>query len=66
MIRIATAAIALILGLALATPAFAADTAGAGATYGQHHATMAQSTGGYAGIENPGVMHQGFSGWTGM
>lgn len=29
-------------------------------------ATHAQEMGGFTGAENPGVMHKGFSGWTGM
>lgn len=55
----------VVLALAAASPAFAADTT-AGRDYGLHHATHAQEMTGFTGTENPGVMHQGFSGWAGM
>lgn len=58
-------AVTALLALAVASPAFANGSAGAGAAFGDHHATMAQ-TGALTGTMNPGVMHQGFSGWTGM
>jgi len=57
---------ALVLALSLAVPAFATGANGAGKAFGQHHASMAQEMGGFTGTMNPGVMHQGFSGWTGM
>ncbi len=57
---------AFVLVLALAVPAFATGANGAGQAYGQHHAAMAQAMGGFSGTMNPGVMHRGFSGWTGM
>jgi len=57
----------LVLTLVLAAPALAATGAdGAGQDFGQHHATHAQEMGGFTGDMNPGVMHQGFSGWMGM
>lgn len=60
-------ALAAVLALALAAPAFAATGAGgAGLDFGQHHAAHAQETPGFTGTVNPGVMHEGFSGWTGM
>jgi len=57
---------AAILALAFAVPAFATGASGAGEEFGQHHAVHAQDMGGFTGAENPGVMHKGFSGWTGM
>lgn len=55
------------LVFSLAVPAFAVDgSVGAGATFGTHHAGMAQEMEGFTGEMNPGVHHQGFSGWTGM
>jgi hypothetical protein len=57
---------AAILALAFAVPAFATGAGGAGRDFGQHHAIHAQDMGGFTGAENPGVMHKGFSGWTGM
>lgn len=66
MNRIVTFALAAVLALAVAAPAFATGAGGAGRDYGQHHATHAQEMGGFTAAENPGVMHQGFSGWTGM
>jgi len=63
----AVVALAAVLMLALAAPAFAVTGAGgAGQAFGQHHATHAQDMGGFTGTDNPGVMHKGFSGWTGM
>ena len=57
-------ALTLILALSLAGPAVALTGAGgAGRVYGLHHATHAQEMGGFSGDTNPGVMHQGFSGW---
>lgn len=57
----------LLLALAVASPAFAAatGTGGAGQDFGLHHATHAEETGGFTGDMNPGVVHEGFSGWTG-
>lgn len=56
---------AFLLALALSAPALAVDTGagGAGRDFGQHHAAHAQEMGGFTGEMNPGVMHQGFSGW---
>jgi len=58
-------ALALILVLALATPAFAvvSGSDGAGLEFGTHHSEHARDMGGFTGVENPGVMHKGFSGW---
>ena len=58
--------VAAILAMAVAAPAFAKGAAGAGRDFGQHHASHAQEMGGFTGTENPGRMHKGFSGWTGM
>ena len=58
-------ALAAVLAMALAVPAFATGAGGAGRGFGQHHAAHAQGMG-FTGAENPGVMHNGFSGWTGM
>jgi len=66
MRRIALFAVVSMLALAVAAPAFAAGSGGVGAEFGTHHATHAQDMGGFVGAENPGVMHQGFAGWTGM
>lgn len=66
MRRISMFVLVAILALAVAVPAFATGASGAGADFGIHHATHAQEMGGFTGVENPGVMHQGFSGWTGM
>jgi hypothetical protein len=67
MRRVSTIIATLALALAFAAPAMAATGAdGAGQAYGQHHAAMAQEMGGFSGTMNPGVMHQGFSGWTPM
>ncbi len=63
MSKVVTFALAMVLALVVAAPAFAT---GAGKDFGQHHATHAQEMGGFTGAENPGVMHKGFSGWTGM
>ncbi len=66
MSRFVTFGLALVLALVVASPVFAAGSGGAGKDFGQHHATHAQEMGGFTGTENPGVMHKGFSGWTGM
>jgi len=59
-------ALVLLLALTFASSAFAATGAdGAGQTFGLHHATHAQEAGGFTGDMNPGVVHKGFSGWTG-
>lgn len=64
---LAVVALAAVLMLALAAPAFAATgAAGEVRGFGQHHATHAQEMGGFTGTDNPGGMHKGFSGWTGM
>lgn len=54
---LAAAGLMLLPAAALATDA----SGGAGADYGQHHATMAQA-GELDAAMNPG-MHDGFSGW---
>lgn len=65
--RLVISAFALVLALSVAVPAFAVSGAdGAGRDFGLHHATHAQDMGGFTRSENPGVMHQGFAGWTGM
>ena len=66
MKRISMFAVVAMLALAVAAPAFATGAGGAGKAFGQHHATHAQEMGGFTAAENPGVMHRGFSGWTGM
>jgi len=67
MTRISIFVLSAVLALALTAPAFAATGAnGAGRDFGKHHAAHAQEMGGFTGTENPGVMHQGFSGWMGM
>jgi hypothetical protein len=66
MRKITMFALVAVLALAFAAPAFATGSNGAGVAFGQHHAAMAQEMGGFTGTDNPGVMHQGFSGWTGM
>ena len=58
--------LAMALSLAVAAPAFANGSNGAGREFGQHHAAHAKHMGGFTGTMNPGVMHTGFSGWTGM
>ena len=58
-------ALAAVLAMALAVPAFATSAGGAGRDFGQHHAAHAQEMG-FSGTVNPGVMHRGFSGWMGM
>ena len=68
MRRVLTTAFAtLVLTLALAAPALAVDgSGGAGREFGLHHAGMARDMTGLTGQMNPGVHHQGFSGWPGM
>jgi len=59
--RLATmAATALILVVASAGVALAAD--GAGRDYAEH-VRMCQQAMGFSGTHNPGVVHQGYSGW---
>jgi len=58
-------ALAVVLVLAMAVPAFATGSDSAGRVFGEHHATHAQDMGGFTGTENPG-MHQGFVGWGGV
>lgn len=65
MRRINVFVFAAILALAFAVPAFATGSGGAGRDFGQVHAMHAQDMGGFTGTENPGVLHQGFSGWPG-
>jgi hypothetical protein len=65
--KIALFGTVLMIAVVAAVPAFAVNgSGGAGRDYGQHHAAHAQEMGGFTGTMNPGVMHQGFSGWTGM
>ena len=66
MNKLAVFVLAAALSLAVAAPAFATGAGGAGRDFGQHHAAHAQEMGGFTGAMNPGVMHKGFSGWTGM
>jgi hypothetical protein len=66
MTRIGMFVLVAILALAFAAPAFATGADGAGQAFGQHHAAHAREMGGFTGTENPGVMHKGFSGWTGV
>ena len=67
MTRFIVFVLALALVLALAAPAFAVTGAdGAGRDFGLHHAAHAQEMGGFTGEMNPGVTHNGFSGWMGM
>jgi len=67
MTRFIVFVLALALVLALAAPAFAVTGAdGAGRDFGLHHAAHAQEMGGFTGDMNPGVLHNGFSGWMGM
>lgn len=66
MKKIAAFVLAAALTFAVAAPAFAAGNDGAGREFGQHHASHAQEMGGFTGDMNPGVMHQGFSGWMGV
>lgn len=59
-------ALTAILALSLAVPAFAVNgSGGAGAAFGDHHATHAQDMTGFTADMNPGI-HSGFAGWTGM
>jgi len=59
--------VVLMLSLVGAVPAFAVnDSGGGGLEFGQHHATHAQEMTGFSGSMNLGVIHKGFSGWTGM
>ena len=55
-----------VIVLSIAAPVIAVPpgSGGAGVAFGLHHAEMAQE-GGFSGEMNPGVHHQGFSGWTG-
>lgn len=58
-----TALLALVLVVALAAPAFAADTADlTGRDFGEHHSLHAQTMG-FDGDHDPGVHHEGFPGW---
>jgi hypothetical protein len=66
MKKLGMLAAVLAIVLTAAGPAYAATGAnGAGRAFGQHVSTMAQDVG-FSGSMNPGVMHRGFSGWTGM
>ena len=54
-----TAFLALLLVMALAAPAFAADMSDlTGQDFGEHHSLMAQMVG-FDGDHNPGVHHEG-------
>ncbi len=65
MKRLALFTTALALMLSVALPAFAVTGAGgAGTDYSTHVVTHVQDMGGFSGAMNPGVMHQGFSGYT--
>lgn len=66
MNKIAVFVLAAALSLAVAAPAFATASGGAGRDFAEHHATHAQEMSGFTGAMNPGVMHEGFAGWTGM
>lgn len=63
MSKLIVFALAAMTAFALATPAFATGSAGSGAAFGDHHATMAQEMSGFSADMNPG-MHTGFAGWT--
>lgn len=52
-------ALAAVLALSVASPAFAAS----GRDFGDHHATHAVEEGGFTAEHNPGVMHEGYAGW---
>lgn len=59
-----TALLILVLVLALASAALAAEMGDlTGRDFGEHHSLHAQTMG-FDGDHNPGVHHQGFSGWT--
>ncbi len=51
--------------LALLIGASPVAAAGDGAAYGAMVSEHARMHGGFSGDHNPGVMHQGFSGWQG-
>lgn len=53
-----TAFLALLLVMALAAPAFAADIEVTGGDFGEHHSLHAQA-GTFDGDHNPGVHHEG-------
>lgn len=62
----------LLLTAALTAGTFLLSAAGAsaavpapGPAYG-HHVALCAKTMGFSGTHNPGVMHQGKSGWDGM
>ena len=63
MRRIATFVLVAVLALAVAAPAFATGAGGTGRDFGAHHSAEASAMGGFTGTMNPGVDHQGFSGW---
>lgn len=66
MKRMVMFALVVVLALSFAAPAFAVSGAGgAGAGFGTHHAEHAVLDDGFTGSENPGVTHEGFSGWPG-
>jgi len=56
--RLTKFAVALVIALMVAAPAFAAE----GKDFGTHHATHAQEMTGFTAEMNPGI-HQGFAGW---
>jgi hypothetical protein len=61
LLRIIIVASAVLASLLVASPVAAAGT---GAEYGDHVSDCARA-GHFSGSHNPGVMHQGFSGWPG-
>lgn len=64
MKRLLVLGLAMLLVIAFASPAFAVDgSGGAGRDFGRHHAGHATEMGGFTGEMNPGVLHQGFSGY---
>ena len=61
-LRLIIAGSMLLAALLIASPVAATGT---GAEYGAMVSEHARSHGGFTGDHNPGVMHQGFSGWSG-
>ena len=62
--RLAVAAAVASATIGVATPAAALANDTAGADFGQHVRSCAQTMG-FTGAHNPG-MHQGFANWNGM
>lgn len=65
MRKVIVFALAAVIALVVAVPAFATGADGAGRDFGLHHAEHAVMEGGFTRTDNPGVMHKGFSGWMG-